>query len=42
MDVTDPDAARPRFEEHRCRYLRRGIPASPMTGPSYCAHEYEG
>jgi hexosaminidase len=41
IDLTDPHAATPRFEEHRCRYLRRGIPATPMNGPSYCAYEYD-
>jgi len=39
-DVTDPNAATPRLEEHRCRYLKRGIPASPVNGPSYCDYEY--
>jgi len=41
IDVTDPDAATPRLEEHRCRYIRRGIPASPVNGPSYCDLEYD-
>ncbi|CAF0787394.1 unnamed protein product [Adineta steineri] len=39
-DVKDPEVAKPRFEEHRCRYVRRGIPASPENGPSYCDYEY--
>jgi hexosaminidase len=42
MDLTDPKVAAPRLEEHRCRYLRRGIPAAPVNGPSYCPIEYKG
>lgn len=40
IDVTDISAATSRLEEHRCRYLRRGIPAEPVSGPSYCDYEY--
>jgi hexosaminidase len=40
-NVSDPELATPRLEEHRCRYLKRGIPASPVNGPSYCSHEYD-
>lgn len=41
IDVTDINAATPRLEEHRCRYLKRGIPASPVNGPSYCEYEFD-
>jgi hexosaminidase len=40
-DVTDAVAATPRLEEHRCRYIKRGIPASPASGPSYCEYEFD-
>jgi len=40
IDVTDANAATPRLEEHRCRYIKRGIPAAPVSGPSYCDYEY--
>ncbi len=41
IDVTDVDEATPRLEEHRCRYIKRGIPAAPASGPSYCSYEYD-
>ncbi|CAN8017076.1 unnamed protein product [Ixodes persulcatus] len=34
--LVNPDAAAARFEEHRCRMLRRGLHAEPQNGPGFC------
>lgn len=34
--VANETEATPRLEEHICRMRRRGIPAEPANGPSYC------
>ncbi|XP_070541931.1 beta-hexosaminidase subunit beta-like [Ptychodera flava] len=39
-DVTDVKTAGPRLAEQRCRMVRRGIQAEPVTGPGYCLYEY--
>ncbi|XP_077988960.1 beta-hexosaminidase subunit alpha-like isoform X1 [Glandiceps talaboti] len=38
--VTDPNAASHRLAEQRCRMVRRGLQAEPVTGPGYCPYEY--
>lgn len=38
--VTDLNDADKRLWEHRCRYIRRGIPAEPGVQSQYCRHEW--
>lgn len=38
-DTTDLDDAKMRLWEHRCRYVRRGIPAEPGVRSQYCRYE---
>ena len=38
-DTQDVDSARLRLDQHRCRMLRRGIPAAPILN-GYCG-DYE-
>ncbi|RMX50790.1 hypothetical protein pdam_00003199 [Pocillopora damicornis] len=39
-DTTDLNDAKMRLWEHRCRYVRRGIPAEPGTRSQYCRYEW--
>nr|CAB3252625.1 beta-hexosaminidase subunit alpha [Phallusia mammillata] len=39
-DVNDVEEATPRLNQHRCRMIRRGIPAEPLR-PGYCTHEWK-
>ncbi|KAF4073153.1 hypothetical protein AMELA_G00255620 [Ameiurus melas] len=40
-NVKDVNGAYTRLVKHRCRMLRRGIPAEPLF-VGYCPHEYDG
>ncbi|XP_062844388.1 beta-hexosaminidase subunit beta isoform X2 [Trichomycterus rosablanca] len=40
-NVKDVNSAYTRLAKHRCRMLRRGIPAEPLF-VGYCRHEYDG
>jgi len=39
-DTTDINDAARRIWEHRCRYIRRGIPAENVIESQYCRHEW--
>lgn len=38
--VKNVKEAEGRFEEHRCRMLRRGLPVEPQSGPGFCDCDY--
>ncbi|CAD5123529.1 DgyrCDS11869 [Dimorphilus gyrociliatus] len=38
--MSDATSATPRFKEHRCRMVGRGIRAEPQNGPGYCVKEF--
>jgi len=40
QDTKDINEARMRMWEHRCRYLRRGLNADPITESQWCRHEF--
>ena len=39
--VTDMGDAYRRIWEHRCRYVRRGLPAENVVASQYCRHEWQ-
>ncbi|XP_076304641.1 beta-hexosaminidase subunit alpha-like isoform X2 [Tachypleus tridentatus] len=39
-DLKDVNKATPRFEEHRCRMLKRGLRVQPGNGPSFCECDF--
>ncbi|KAK7116752.1 beta-hexosaminidase subunit alpha-like isoform X2 [Littorina saxatilis] len=42
QDVNSPVLAEPRLVEQRCRMVRRGIPAQPISGAGGCPEEFGG
>lgn len=39
-DVKDLNKAKIRLVHHRCRMVRRGVAAEPISGPGFCPKEY--